>query len=53
MKNQSKSPEDHSINIRKPNFNLEKDLGHDWFNGSAFKTAFENSFSLLLSLIHI
>ena len=29
MKNQSKSPEDHSINIRKPNFNLEKDLGHD------------------------
>ncbi|SVA25288.1 uncharacterized protein METZ01_LOCUS78142 [marine metagenome] len=50
MKNQSKSPKDHSINIRKPNFNLEKDLGHDWFNGSPFNTAFENSFSLLFPL---
>ena len=50
MKNQSKSPKDHSINIRKPNFNLEKDLDHDWFNGSPFNTAFENSFSLLFPL---
>ena len=50
MKNQSKSPEAHSINIRKPNFDLKKDLGHDWFNGSPFNTAFENSFSLLFPL---
>jgi hypothetical protein len=50
MKNQSKSPERHSIKIRKPNFDLEKDLAHDWFNGSAFNTGFENSFSLLFPL---
>ena len=38
------------INVRKPNFDLENDLAHDWFDGSAFKTAFENSFSLLFPL---
>ena len=50
MNKQSKSPEKHSIKIRKPNFELEKDLAHDWYDGSAFKTAFENAFSLLFPL---
>ena len=50
MVKQSGSPAKHTINVRKPNFDLEKDLAHDWFDGSAFKTAFENSFSLLFPL---
>ena len=50
MNNQSKSPERHNIKIRKPYFDLEKDLAHDWYDGSAFKTAFENAFSLLFPL---
>lgn len=50
MIKQSNSPEELNINVRRPNFELGKDLDHDWFDGSAFKTAFENSFSLLFPL---
>ena len=51
MVKQSGSPAKHTINVRKPNFDLEKDLAHDWFNGSAFKTAFEAMFSEAINSI--
>jgi hypothetical protein len=44
--NQSKSPDDHKFKPRKPSFNFAG-LSGEWQGGSAFATAFENSFSML------
>ena len=47
---QSKSPEDLSINLRRPKFELEQALARDWHGGSAFRTAFFNAMSMLFPL---
>ena len=41
-----RTPEKLDIEVRRPHFDLSSDLKEDWFDGSAFKTAFENAFSL-------
>ena len=41
MSDLTKTPKELEIEIRRPHFELESDLGEDWFDGSAFKTAFE------------
>ena len=45
-----RTPEKLAIEVRRPNFDLRSDLKENWFNGSAFKTAFENGFSLLFPI---
>ena len=50
MSDLTKTPKELKIEIRRPHFKLESDLGEDWFDGSAFKTAFENAFSLLFPI---
>ena len=47
MKEIKRTPKELEIEVRWPHFDLESDLKEDWFDGSAFKTAFENAFSLL------
>jgi predicted metal-dependent hydrolase len=47
---QSKSPEDLSINLRRPTFELERALAGDWHGGNAFRTAFFNAMSMLFPL---
>jgi predicted metal-dependent hydrolase len=50
MKGIKKTPKELEIEVRSPHFDLESDLREDWFDGSAFKTAFENAFSLLFPM---
>ena len=45
-----RTPEKLDIEVRRPHFDLSSDLKEDWFDGSAFKTAFENAFSLLFPI---
>ena len=45
-----RTPEKLDIEVRRPHFDLSSDLKEDWFDGSAFKTAFENGFSLLFPI---
>ena len=50
MKKLSNSPEGHQFSPRKPNFSLQQALASDWYDGNAFRTAFENAFSMLFPL---
>ncbi|MDG2229026.1 MAG: metal-dependent hydrolase [Gammaproteobacteria bacterium] len=50
MIKQSNSPKGHNFSPRKPDFALKQALASDWYGGSAFRTAFENAFSMLFPL---
>ena len=50
MSDLTKTPRELDIEVRRPHFDLSSDLKEDWFDGSAFKTAFENGFSLLFPI---
>ena len=50
MKKLSNSPRGHYFSPRKPDFALKQALASDWYGGSAFRTAFENAFSMLFPL---
>lgn len=50
MIKQSNSPKGHVFSPRKPDFALKQALASDWYGGSAFRTAFENAFSMLFPL---
>ena len=50
MNKVKQTPKELEIAVRRPHFDLEAYLKEDWFDDSAFKTAFENSFSLLFPI---
>ena len=50
MRKLSNSPRGHYFSPRKPDFALKQALASDWYGGSAFRTAFENAFSMLFPL---
>ena len=47
---QSNSPGNLEFNPRHPSFDIIKALKHDWHGGSAFRTAWFNSLSMLFPL---
>ena len=40
MSDLTKTPKELEIEIRRPHFELEFDLGEDWFDGSAFTVSY-------------